>query len=202
MQSLVGTQLQTLICSEFTDPSNRLKPCNKPWATPFLEPLMVLVALGPVFISCLFLNVIYASCHLSLLHHTPSVNYGDYIATATMHFFSSADVYALQCFALRATSMITALFCLGSLQVLYSQFCRMQHRIIWPGWWWGPSLLRYHALLHSKLCEYTTINYFSTLAVSTSPPINMFSILQSPLMALCENLVLKDYKRELDCCSE
>ena len=83
------------------------------------------------------------------------------------------------------------------LHVLYSQFCRMQHRIIWPGWRGGPSLLRYCALLHSKSCEYASINYLSTPAVSTSPPINTFSILQSPLMASWENLAW-----ELDCRSE
>ena len=126
MQSLVGTQLQTLICSEGTDPSNRLGPCNKPWATPFLEPLMVLVALGPCFIPCLFLDIIYASFrHPALPCRTPSVDHGDYIATATTHFYSSTNTYALQHFALSTTSMITALFCLGSLQILYLQFCIM-----------------------------------------------------------------------------
>ena len=137
---------------------------------------MVLVALGPGFIPCLFLDVVYASFrHPALPHRAPSVDHGDYIVAATMHFFSSADMYALQRFALSATSMITALFYLGSLQILYSQFCITQHRIIWPG---GPSFLSYRALFHSKLYEYASINYFSTLAMSTSLPINMFSVLQ------------------------
>ena len=140
---------------------------------------MVLVAPGPGFIPCLFLDIVYASFrHPALPHRAPSVDHGDYIATATTHFFSSADMYALQRFALSATSMITALFYLGSLQILYLQFCITQHRIIWPGWQGGPSFLSYRALLHSKSCEYTSINYFSTLAMSTSLPINMFSILQ------------------------
>ena len=75
---------------------------------------MVLVALGPGFIPCLFLDVVYASFrYLSLPRRAP-VDHGDYIATATAHLFSSTDTYALQHFAVSATSMITALFCLGS----------------------------------------------------------------------------------------
>ena len=141
---------------------------------------MVLVALGPGFIPCLFLDVVYASFrHPALPHRAPSVDHGDYIATAAMQFFSSADTYALQRFALSATSMITALFCLGSFTFYIRNFVECNtgssgqddeedH----------PSYVSYRALLHSKLCEYASINYFSSLAMSTSLPINMFSVLQ------------------------